>query len=132
MRNPGHSNYGVCLLGASRIARRGSRYAAGAAVFECGLPYLSGHSSSTHPFAKAGYHEETVMLWVLALVAIAIALVVAVATWFWRSVKTLKCKGGVIYYRSTVTADEAQRLGEFLERADFFNRTQSAVELEKE
>jgi hypothetical protein len=78
------------------------------------------------------------MLWVFTVIGVAVAVVVvAVAVRVWLSVKTLRCmglrcKGGVIYYRSTVSADEAQRLREFLERSDFFNPTQPAVEMEKE
>jgi hypothetical protein len=71
------------------------------------------------------------MPWVLALVAVAVATAVTAATWLWLSVKTLKCKGGVIYYLSPVSADEARRLREFLQRREFFNPTQPAVELEK-
>lgn len=72
------------------------------------------------------------MLWILALAGVALAVVVAAAIRKWQSVKSLKCKGGAIYYRSTVTADEAQRLRDFLERIDFFNPVQPAVEVEKE
>jgi hypothetical protein len=71
------------------------------------------------------------MFWVLVFAGVVVAVAALVAAWLWLSVKTLKCKGGVIYYRSAVTADEARRLGEFLERGDFFNPSQHAVELEK-
>jgi hypothetical protein len=72
------------------------------------------------------------MPWVLAVVCVTVAAAAACAVWLWRSAKTLKCAGGVIYYRSPVTATEAGRLREFLERIPFFHPTQPAVLLEQD
>jgi hypothetical protein len=79
------------------------------------------------------------MIWVLAVAGVTGAVVVAFAIWLWLSAKTLRCRGGEIYYGSggeiyygsPVTADEARRLGEYLERRDFFKPTQPAVGLGK-
>lgn len=71
------------------------------------------------------------MIWLLAVAGVAGAVVVAFAIWLRLSAKTLRCRGGKIYYGSPVTADEARRLGEYLERRDFFKPTQPAVGLGK-
>src|SRR5260370_22872802 len=72
---------------------------------------------------------------VFVLVGAALAIVVAGALWRWWSAhvgRKLRCKGGAIYYWPPAKADEAQKLGAFLERGDYFTTTQSTAALRKE
>jgi hypothetical protein len=70
------------------------------------------------------------MYWLIAAVFLAVALVAALA-WL-RSVRTIRCRNGVVYCASSVTAEEVQKLRTFLESLDFFCPSQPAVAFEKE
>src|SRR5260370_8060163 len=72
---------------------------------------------------------------VFVLVGAALAIVAAGALWRWLSAhvaRKLRCQGGAIYYWPAVTADEARKLGAFLERGDYFTTTQTTAALRKE
>ncbi len=79
-----------------------------------------------------GECRVTVMNWILSVVGIAGAIVIAFVAWLWLSAKAIRCKGGAVQYASTVTAEEARRLGAYLESRDFFSPTQTIIGLQKE
>ncbi|HRS54631.1 MAG TPA: hypothetical protein P5250_07985, partial [Bacteroidales bacterium] len=43
----------------------------------------------------------------------------------------LNINGGTLYYKSPVTKEEAQKLGEYLEETDFFDGTPKTLQLNK-
>ena len=71
----------------------------------------------------------------LWIVCVAIAIGVAILVWRgWSgdSPAKVRCRGGSIRYGPTAGADEARKLGDYLERRAFFRPGQRDVELKRE